>query len=138
MFGDGQPHHVAAEGARAIAATNDSQVHVIHVADPGGTDEERAAAREKVSNTASIFEDTEHVEESLVEGTDVVGTIEEMTDEYDLTIIGATREGMFQQLLYGVIPERVGQRAHNTVIMAKRDLGLRSRLKRWFPSRNTE
>ena len=50
--------------------------------------------------------------------------------EYDLTIIGATREGLLQQFVFGGIPEEVGRRAENTVIMAKRNLGISSSLSR--------
>ncbi len=65
----------------------------------------------------------------------MVDTIVDLTDEYDLTVLGASREGLFQQLLFGAIPEQVGQRAENTVVMAKRHLGITSRLKRWFRRR---
>ena len=54
------------------------------------------------------------------------------SDDHDLTVIGATREGLLQQLLFGAVPEGVGERVAGTVIMAKRDLAIRSRLRRWF------
>lgn len=133
----GGPHaEFAAEVARAIAATNDSHVHIVHVIEPTASEAEREEAREKMTAAAAVFEDADDVEREVIEGNDVVGSIVELTGEYDLTLIGATREGLFQQLLFGAIPERVGQRAHNTVIMTKRNLGIRSRLKRWFKRRN--
>lgn len=85
---------------------------------------------------AAVFEDSDRVELSLIEGENVVDSIVDMTADYDLTLIGATREGLFQQLLFGAIPEAVGKRAKNTVIMTKRSIGIASRLKRWFRRRN--
>jgi nucleotide-binding universal stress UspA family protein len=52
--------------------------------------------------------------------------------DYDLTIIGATREGILQRLVFGAVPEAVAQRAESTVIMAKRYLGVASKLRQWF------
>lgn len=66
----------------------------------------------------------------------MVEALVERTDENDLTLIGATREGLFQQLIFGVIPEQIGERSENTVIMANRHRGVTSRMKRWFRSRN--
>ena len=129
----GGPHaEFAAEVARAIAHANDASVHVVHVIDPDSGEQERNAAEEKLQSTVDIFEDDENITHSLVEGRDVVDSIVEMTGDYDITLIGATREGLFQQLLFGVVPEEVGQRAESTVIMAKRNLGITSRIRRWF------
>ncbi|MFC7197854.1 hypothetical protein ACFQL4_29740 [Halosimplex aquaticum] len=58
----------------------------------------------------------------------MVATLVEASADHDLTIIGATREGAFQRFLFGTIPETVAMRASNTVIMAKRNPDVRSRL----------
>ncbi|MFW6385228.1 MAG: amino acid permease [Halodesulfurarchaeum sp.] len=133
----GGPHaELAAEVARAIARTNDATVHVTHVVDPDASEVERDEARSKMADTVVVFDESDSVTQSVTEGRDVAETIAEMTAEYDITVIGATREGMFQQLLFGTIPEEVGRRAQSTVIMAKRSLGLTSRLRRWFRRRH--
>ncbi|MDZ7701877.1 MAG: hypothetical protein U5J98_07305 [Halobacteriales archaeon] len=62
----------------------------------------------------------------------MVDAIAARTGDHDLTIIGATQEGLLQELVFGAIPEGVGERAENTVIMAKRNLGRSSRLTRWL------
>jgi nucleotide-binding universal stress UspA family protein len=71
----------------------------------------------------------------VLEGEEVVDAIVEESSGYDLTIIGATREGLLQQFVFGVIPEQVGRRANSTVIMAKRNLAITSRVTRWFRRR---
>ncbi|MFB6104271.1 MAG: amino acid permease [Halobacteriaceae archaeon] len=132
----GGPHaEFAAEVARAIARANDATVTVTHVVAPDATEADHATAQEKLDRAVAILEDDIRVEADLVEAPDVVDAIVDMTGDYDVTLIGATREGLFQQLLFGAIPEQVGARATNTVIMAKRNVGLTTRLKRWFRSR---
>jgi len=67
-------------------------------------------------------------ETRVVESDDVVEAVVAASAERDLTVIGATREGLLQQLVFGTIAETVGMRSENTIIMAKRDLDIASRL----------
>lgn len=39
---------------------------------------------------------------------------------------------LLQEFVFGAVPVEVGQRARSTVIMAKRYLGITSRLRRWL------
>ncbi|MFW6002972.1 MAG: amino acid permease [Halanaeroarchaeum sp.] len=133
----GGPHaELAAEVARAIARVNDATVHVRNVIAPGSSDEERRDAAEKLDRIGAILEGEVAYDQEIIEDEDVVDAIVERTGENDLTLLGATRRGLFQQLLFGAIPEQIGERAENTVIMAKRHRGLTSRMKRWFRSPN--
>ena len=77
------------------------------------------------------------VHTELLTGDDVVGTLVSEAAGYDVTIIGATRESLLNQLVSGAIPEEVGRHADSTVIMAKRNLGLRSCLSRWVRGYST-
>ena len=63
-----------------------------------------------------------------MEHDDVITALVEASGNHDLTIIGATREGVVQKLLFGTIPETVAERAPTTVIMAKRSLDIEARL----------
>jgi len=62
----------------------------------------------------------EHLERRVVEGANVVETILEETEGYDLIIVGATEEPLFRNLLMGNISEEVARRAEVTVVMFKR------------------
>ncbi|MFB6180102.1 MAG: universal stress protein, partial [Halorientalis sp.] len=127
----GGPHaEFAAEIARAIARANDAQVEVVYVSRAGG----QGTGDGALERAAGILEGVD-AETTLLEGGDVADTIVERSADHDITIVGASREGLLQQLVFGAIPEEVGRRADNTVIMAKRYLGLRSRLSRWFRNR---
>jgi nucleotide-binding universal stress UspA family protein len=129
----GGPHsEFAVEIAQAIARTTGARIDVVRVIDPSASDEERAAAEELLDATTGDLNEGVVIEQQLFEGTDVADTIVERSADYDMTIIGATREGLLDQLVFGAIPEAVGRRAENTVIMAKRNLGITSRLTRWL------
>lgn len=124
----GGPHApFAAEIARAIARPNDAHVEVLSVITPEADDEE---ARSNVDTVVADLDDV-HASTAVVEGNDVAATIVERSADHDVTIIGASREGLLQQLVFGAIPEDVGRQAKGTVIMAKRNLGITSRLTRW-------
>ncbi|MFB6123614.1 MAG: amino acid permease [Haloferacaceae archaeon] len=129
----GGPHaELAAEVSRAIARTTGADVEVVHVIDPGASESEREEASEKIERTAETVQDGVSVTTALLEGRSVVETILDRSEDHGLVIIGATREGLLQQLVFGAIPEKVARRATKTVIMTKRHLGITSRLKRLF------
>ncbi|UPV76936.1 amino acid permease (plasmid) [Halorussus limi] len=129
----GGPHaEFAAEIAQAIARTTGARIDVVHIVDPGASDQRRQEARDTVESTAAIFEGDDIAETNVVEGEDIVTAIVDRSESSDLTIIGATREGLLQQFVFGVVPEQVGWQAKNTVIMAKRNTDIASRLARWL------
>ncbi|MDS0242284.1 MULTISPECIES: amino acid permease [unclassified Haloferax] len=136
----GGPHaELAAEVCRAIARTNDAEIHVMNVVAPGADESDREDAQRRVDSTAAAVGDDEvRVTTSVREGEDVSTAIVAATEEFDLTVIGATREGLLQQLVFGAIPETVGRDAASTVIMAKRDLGVISWMTRWFKRRRDD
>jgi APA family basic amino acid/polyamine antiporter len=54
---------------------------------------------------------------------DIVTGIVKESAHHDLVVIGATNEGLFEQVLFGTIPELVALRAPVTVMMVKRYRG---------------
>ena len=130
----GGPHaDLAAEVARSIARVTDAHVELLRVVDPDDEATDRADAESVLDAALADFEGID-AGATVVEGDDVVGAITAESANHDLTIIGATREGLLQRVVFGAIPERVGERAESTVILAKRDLDITSRLReilRW-------
>lgn len=123
----GGPHaEYAAEIASSLATANGGHIDIIHVVDPTADESERSDARELLEETAASIDATASVETRLVEGTNVVETIVDYSDGYDVTLVGATREGLFQQFVFGSVPEQIGWDAKSTVIMAKRHIGITS------------
>lgn len=128
----GGPHaEYAAEVARAIAHTTGASVLVLRIVAHGETGDEAVVGVDSLEKTVELLADVS-CDTRKVENPDVAQAIIDESENHDLTIIGATREGILQQLVFGSIPEQVGREASGTVIMAKRDLGVTSRLRRLF------
>ncbi|MFC4989334.1 amino acid permease [Saliphagus infecundisoli] len=129
----GGPHgELAVEAAGSIARTSGASVHAMHVFDPDDPDSREDGERYLDRALAELEEGDVPVETGFVEGTDVAETIIDETEHHDLTIIGATREGLLQRLVLGNIPQTVGEGAYSDVLMVKRNLEIGSRLKRWY------
>jgi hypothetical protein len=60
---------------------------------------------------------------------DVVDGIVREAADHDLVVIGATAERLFEQVLFGTIPERVALRAPVTVMMVK---GYKGPVRSWI------
>ncbi|MBV0924897.1 amino acid permease [Halomicroarcula limicola] len=123
----GGPHaEYAAAVARAIAHTTGATVTTLRVVAPGeGTP---VASDRVLDKTARLLDDVQ-TEQKQVESDDVAEAIIDASGDHDLTIIGATRESVLEQLVFGDIPETVGREADGTVIMAKRALPVTSRVR---------
>jgi hypothetical protein len=65
----------------------------------------------------------------VVPADDVVEGIVHEAANHDLVVIGATAERLFEQVLFGTIPERVALRAPVTVMMAK---GYKGPVRSWI------
>jgi APA family basic amino acid/polyamine antiporter len=128
----GGPHaELAGEVASAIARATGAHIELLRVVASDAPEDDRADAEETVEDALSEFENVE-IEGTVVENDDVVDAITERSADHDLTVIGATREGVLQRVVFGAIPERVGEGAESTVILAKRNLDITSRLRRLF------
>lgn len=127
----GEHAELSAEIAQSIARSENAAVRVVNVVGPDASENDRHASQETIAETANLLADVT-VEQTVIEGEDVAETIIDTSDEHDLTIIGATQEGLLQQLVFGAIPKQIAQEGRNTVIMAKRNEDLQSRLSRWL------
>lgn len=73
----------------------------------------------------------------IVEGDDITEEILRKSEEedYDTVILGATEEGFLQQLLFGNKNEKIAKSCNKTVILAKKDSGMKSWFNRWIGRR---
>jgi amino acid transporter/nucleotide-binding universal stress UspA family protein len=91
--------------------------------------EAQARGYELLRNLASPY--NYPLEVKVVPADDVVEGILRESAQHDLLVIGATAERLFDQVLFGTVPERVGQQAPVSVMMVKRHRGpVRSWLRR--------
>jgi amino acid transporter/nucleotide-binding universal stress UspA family protein len=125
---------LAIDQARRFAARTgeEPQVTLLHICVPSTSGPEaQARGYELLRNHASAYNYRFEVKVTLAD--DVVEGIITESANHDMVVIGATDEGLFEQVLFGTIPERVTLRAPVTVMMVKRYRGpVRSWLRRTF------
>lgn len=92
-----------------------------------------ADAEEQLADIAAAFEESGvDLETRVIEHDDVVEALVEAVEDHDLTIIGSSREGVLQKLVFGPIPEAIGDRVRATTLMVRRDVGTVSRFQRYI------
>ena len=121
----------ASEVARSIARATGAHVELLRIVAPDAPDEDYANAKAALEDTLTDFNDVD-AETTVVKSDGVTEAIIDRTAAHDLTIIGATREGLLQQIVFGSIPREVGENAEGMVILAQRNLGITSQLRRLF------
>ena len=120
------PHaDLAAEVARAIAVSNDADLHLLRVADSPG---EEDRARGMLGGFAERFPGLSV--ETTVEVGDVADVVVAESSPNDVTVLGATRSGRIRSRVVGDTPQEVSQRAEGSVVVARRNR--ESRLPRLF------
>ena len=125
----GGPHaDLAGEVARSIARATGAHVELLRVI---AAESERDSAESALEATLDGFPDID-AEATVVTNEDVVDAITARSADHDVTVIGATREGLLQRVVFGAIPERVGEEAESTVILARRNLDITSHLRQLF------
>lgn len=124
----GGPHaSLAGDVARAIARPEDATVTVVTVVPSDADDDERAEAQRLVDETAENIS-LSATETRILEGDDVTDRLLQETEHHDVTIVGATRESRLRQIIFGAVPESIGQNAENITIMVRRQFGTTPRL----------
>ncbi len=125
---------LAIDQARAYALrTGESPViTLLYICVPADArPEAQARGYELMRNLASAFDYPMEVMVKLADN--IVDGIVEEAAHHDLVVIGATAEHLFDQVLFGSVPERVAQRAPVTVMMVKGYKGpVRSWIRRTF------
>jgi len=126
----GESPHVklAIDVVNLIAKKFDAEVTILHVIQKGRTESE---TKEIMESIAELMQDVSH-SIRIIESEDVVNSIVNESKSHDLVVIGATTESVFQQLLFGSIPVKIAKSCSKTVLMIKKNLGIRSWFRRWF------
>ncbi|HSR34369.1 MAG TPA: universal stress protein, partial [Anaerolineae bacterium] len=121
---------LAIDQARCFAGrTGESPVvTLLYVCVPADADPEvRAQGFELLRSLASGYDYP--LEVQVLSADDLVDGIVEESANHDLLIIGATAERLFDQVLFGTIPERVAFRTPVTVMMVK---GYKGPVRSWI------
>jgi nucleotide-binding universal stress UspA family protein len=121
---------LAIDQARSYAARTGETpvVTLMYVCRSAGTGPEcEAIGYELLRNLASDYRYP--LEIRVVPSDDIVDAIVSESAKHDLVVIGATAQRLFEQVLFGTIPERVAHRAPVTVMMVK---GYKGPVRSWI------
>lgn len=114
------PHiTLSASVAASIARRNDASVTLFHVLSGDATDTERETAERLLDGAEEPLEGVT-VERKLVDGDHVAGQITDETAAHDVTILGASEQGLIRRKLLGTVSESVGRNAAGTPMIAQR------------------
>ncbi len=132
---DPEQSHLLLEVADVFADRFGSRSDLVHVVPPEMPEPDREERLAELYEGLADLEvgprEKERARRSirLEEAGDVAARIVELAAEYDLTIIGAAREGWFRKLVAGTIQERVVRRSAGRLLLMKhRRSAIRSRL----------
>jgi len=118
----------ALEVASILAEKEDSEIVAFTV----GSDRTRFDIQAFVDEHQSrLYLPREQVRTKVVDARNVVEAILEETENYDLIVVGATREPLINQITRGSIPETVARTCEKPLVMVKASGGVRSWIKRW-------
>jgi nucleotide-binding universal stress UspA family protein len=91
-----------------------------YVVRPDADDDERQTARQWIQKTMRPADLGGEEKTHLIEGKRVAGTLAKAAGDYDLIVLGASREGVFSSVLFGEIPEKVARYSQTPVMIVKR------------------
>jgi nucleotide-binding universal stress UspA family protein len=113
----------AAELLEPIVAAHGAKVTACYVMPRDAGPEEERAAEDVIRRTLRHV-DLGEVESRLLRSNSVAAAIAAEGADYDLIVVGAAKKtGLFKQLLFGEIPDRVGRYAPTSVMLVKRREG---------------
>lgn len=124
---------LAAELLNVLAPAFGMTVTACKVVDPDASPEARAEAHHWIDKTLARMGPDVKVDRMLIESDSIPGGIAKASKDFDLVVLGAAREPMFRQVLFGEIPEKVARYSPASVLVVKQYEGrVRSVFKRVF------
>jgi len=111
---------LAAEYVGLYRESLECEVTCCYVVPPEADERQRETAREWIGKTTHLTGLEGHVKVRLLEGRKVATTLVKAAAEYDLIVLGASKEGVFSSVLFGEIPEKVARYSKTPVMIVKR------------------
>jgi nucleotide-binding universal stress UspA family protein len=117
----GGPHAtLAAEYIGIYHEREGYEVTCGYVVEPNAGEEEREKARQWIEKTIRLTNLEGKAGMHLMEGKKIATTLIRAAADYDLIALGASREGVFSNVLFGEIPEKVARYAQTPVMIVQR------------------
>ena len=117
----GGPHAtLAAEYVGIYHDAEGYEVTCCYVVEPDAGEDDRETARQWIQKTIRLTHLEGKADMRLLEGKKVATTLIRAAADYDLIALGTSREGVFSNVLFGEIPEKVARYAHTPVMIVQR------------------
>lgn len=137
---------IAARLAWLLSEVFGSQVTALYVQQGRATPQRMEQNRLLISDTLEGLDFSQEPEQKVVVADSVVEGIVREAQDYDLVLLGASEEGLFDQFAFGSIPQKIAARVPRTAVIVKRFGGptelwtrkLASNLFRLLPRLNIE
>jgi len=121
----GGPHaSLAAEFVGHLQREFDSDVTVVNIVPPGADEAAYATARRWIDKTIERSHLHGHVEPLVIESKRIASGLVKAAADYDMLILGASKEGIFSSVLLGEITEKVARFSPQPVMIVKRYEGV--------------
>jgi nucleotide-binding universal stress UspA family protein len=117
----GGPHdELGAELAGVIASQHDATITLLHVDRSDGVEQAEKSQAALFRERRGQIPDGIAVDERIVESDHVAGAVSDATTDYDLTVLGATRETFLNRKLVGSVAQGAGRTAGTSVIVTRK------------------
>jgi uncharacterized hydrophobic protein (TIGR00271 family) len=111
---------IGARLAWLLSEVYDSQVTALYVQLGRATPERMEENRRLIAKTLEGLEFARPPEHKVIVADSVVDGILREAEDYDLVLLGASEEGLFDQFAFGSIPQQIAARVPRTAVMVKR------------------
>ena len=119
----------ALEIASILADPDQGEIVPLNVTQPGKVTVDIEAFIEQTTVQWDIK--TNLLEPKYAVSRDITKAILDESQDYDLVVIGASKERLLQQMVMSSIPEEVARRCDKPLVMVKATEGIESLIKRW-------
>jgi uncharacterized hydrophobic protein (TIGR00271 family) len=117
----GGPHApIAAQLAVALSDTFCSEVTALYVQLGRATPQQMEMNRQRIAETLKGLEFNCEVEQKVIIAESVVEGIVREAEGYDLVLLGASETGLFDQFIFGTIPQQIAARVPKTAVIVRR------------------
>ena len=121
----------ALETASIFVEKEGGQVTVFHVSLPGKASVDvEAFLRRNLPLLKKV--DSSLFKPKSVASSNLLKTLLDEARQYDLVVIGASREGLFQQAVMGKLPEEFARQYEKPLIMVKASHPIKSFVRKWI------
>jgi uncharacterized hydrophobic protein (TIGR00271 family) len=114
----------AARLAMLLSGGYGSQVTALYMQLGQATSEQMNENRRRIAQTLAGLEFSRPPEQKVITADNVIEGIVEVAAGYDLVLLGASEEALFDRFVFGSIPQQIAARVPKTVMMVREYSGL--------------